>query len=181
ASAPVDPPSHHLHGELAGSHGLDEEVGDRDEELPLLEAQAGIGTSTRDHRDVLHLDQLGKPAIDRLTDLDGHGRSEGVGLAGEDELAQTAAELGEADPLAGTGEQQLANHLVDVNGIGGLGALTRSRVDAEREAVVLPGGHRQSPATRVWAAAVTRTVPCSPPLAPMHVPTLSLVSAAAPP
>src|SRR5262249_49513710 len=48
------------------------------------------------------------------------------------------AELREVDALAGAGEQELADHLVDMSRIAGPRRLLRRRVDPEGEGEVLP-------------------------------------------
>jgi len=57
---------------------------------------------------------------------------EGIAVGSEDEPPQPAAELRHADALAGIGEEDLPDHLVDVVGIGGLGRLPGGAADAER-------------------------------------------------
>ena len=80
--------------------------------VALVQAVARVGA--REHADLAERDLVGEPAGDRLLHLDPHGRGERIGLRREHEPAQAAAELGQADPLARAGQQQLPDQLVDV-------------------------------------------------------------------
>jgi len=90
-------------------------------------------------------------------------RCECVGIAGEDQCAEPAAERGQVRSFTGAGEQQLVDELSDVPFVADPLSLARGRIDVKRKGLVVPfGDHVAAP--RIWVDETT-TVPCMAPSA----------------
>jgi hypothetical protein len=123
---------------------------------------------------------LGQPAAEGLLYEHLRARREHVRVAGEEQGAQSAPELGQVRALAGRGQQDLHDHLANVVCVARALGLARGGVDPERESVVVPlRGHGQRPAARDWVEEMV-TLPCVPWSAARHHPMLASVSDGSP-
>lgn len=73
-----------------------------------------------DHVKGLHVDEVAEPALEGCL----HGQFEGADqlgtVRGEDEIEESAAEVGAHHALAGAGEKQLLDQVVDVIAVAGV-------------------------------------------------------------
>src|SRR5262249_41813532 len=80
------------------------------------------------------LDQVAEPALQCGLDGEFEGADQFGAVRGEDQVEQSAAEVGPHHPLAGAGEQQLLDQVVDVLGGPGVrGASPAVGVEGERD------------------------------------------------
>src|SRR5208282_730435 len=168
---------HHRDLGLLHRLGLDQHVADGDRDRALGRAW---GARRRDHVDVLHGDLRAEPGVERLGD---HHRRGGLELGvdgGEQQAPQAGAEGGQADALAGIGQQDLADHLVNMILVAGLCRLARCRIDAEWKGEVGAGDEAAHwPVTEACVLLMTAD-PCGVWSTARQRPTLEALSAIAP-